>query len=284
MHIAALLNQGRAIRFLAQRGATTKCKNADNHLPMKIATLHKNKEAKKAIRLIEKKHYQSNALRASQIRLYDWLQEHSDRLLRRCHQLEDSVPHRVSSFDLRKLITEQGFTGMTSDDLNELILRHETNPNEVDYQTFLSGKVFIEKPFLLSAFTPKSNKKKKKKKKKKAKNQVPIPIAIQSEGPRTANGNPPIVYVKKHQFVTDTNRFSRDRLPEHALADDSTYCIDPIHPQFVHIHNAGKRQLLTFQVPFSQLIEAICIHCWMPWNPVGDPWLHSAPEHKLSGS
>lgn len=245
MHLAASLNQGRAIRFLAQRGATTKSKNVDNHSPMKTATLHKNKEAKKAIRSVEKKNYQSNALRESQLHLYDWLQEHYDGILRRCHQMEDSVTHRVSSLELRKLITDGGFTGIGTDDFNELILRHQTNPNEVDYQTFLSGKVFIEKPFLLSAFSPKSNKKKKKKTKmKKAKNQVHIPIAVQSEGPRTANGNPPMVYVKKHQFVTDTNRFSRDQLPEHVLADDSTYCIDPIHPQFVHIHNAGKRHLL----------------------------------------
>jgi hypothetical protein len=241
-----MLNQGKAIKFMVQRGGTIKTKNAENQFPIKIAKIWKNKDAKKNIRLIEKKQYnrkimspRSNPDRDYKIHFYDWLQERQDRLLRRFHQVENTSTHRVTSNDFKQIIAEEGFTQITPDDLNELIIRHETNPNEIDYQTFLSGKLFIEKPFLIQTFIRKTNKKKKKQK-KKTKKQVPIPIATRSEGPRTLKGNPPLVYVKKHQFITDLNRFNRDQIPKHILNDDSAYYIDKIDPQFVHINNAGR--------------------------------------------
>jgi len=242
-----MLNQGKAIKFMVQRGGTTRTKNAGNQLPIKIARIWKNKSAKKNIRLVEKKQYsrriispKSNPDRDYKIHFYDWLQERYDRLLRRFHQVENTSTHRVTSNDFKQIITEEGFIQITSDDLNDLIIRHETNPNEIDYQTFLSGKLFIEKPFLMQAFIPKTSKKKKTKKTKK---QVAIPIATRNEGPRTSNGNPPLVYVKKHQFITDQNRFSRDQIPKHIINDDSVYYTDKIDPQFVHINNAGKYNL-----------------------------------------
>jgi hypothetical protein len=94
----------------------------------------------------------------------------------------------------------------------------------------------------MQTFIRKTNKKKKKKK-KKTKKQIAIPIATRHEGPRTLNGNPPLVYVKKHQFITDQNRFSRDQIPKHIINDDSAYYIDKIDPQFVHINNAGRYSL-----------------------------------------
>ena len=54
-----MLNQGKAIKFMVQRGGTTKSKNAENQLPIKIATIRKNKDARKNIRLAEKKTIQS---------------------------------------------------------------------------------------------------------------------------------------------------------------------------------------------------------------------------------
>jgi ankyrin repeat protein len=246
IHLAAMFNQGKAIKFMVQRGGTTKTKNIDNQLPIKLAKIRKSKDARKNIRLVEKKHYnrkitspKSNPDRDYKIHFYDWLQERTDRLLRRFHQVENPSTHRVTSKDLKQIIAEEGFTQINSDDLNDLIIQHETNPNEIDYQTFLSGKLFIEKPFLMQTFIRKS-KKKKKKGKKKTKKQVPIPIAIRHEGPRTSKGNPPLVYIRKHQFITDLNRFNRDQIPKHILQDDSMYYLDKIDPQFVHINNAGR--------------------------------------------
>ncbi|CAF0858837.1 unnamed protein product [Adineta ricciae] len=245
VHLAAMLNQGKAIKFMVQRGGTTRTKNINNQLPMKLAKLYKNKDAKKNIRLVEKKHYnrkifstKSNADRDYKLQFYDWLQERSDCLLRRFQQIENPTTHRITSTDLKQIIAEEGFTQISSDDLNDLIVLHETNPNEIDYQTFISGKLFIEKPFLMQVFADRN---KKKKKKKKTKKQVPIPIAIRDEGPRTAKGKPPLVYVKKHQFITDQNRFSRDQIPTHMINDDSVHYIDKIDPQFVHISNAVYR-------------------------------------------
>ncbi|CAF4332790.1 unnamed protein product [Rotaria socialis] len=245
VHLAARLNQGKSIKFMIQRGGTMKTKNADNQLPIKIAKTFKNKNAIKNIRLAEKKHYsrkvispKSNPDRDYKIHLYDWLQEKYDRLLRRFHQVENSSTHRITSNDLRQIIHEEGFSQITSDDLHDLIVRHETNPNEIDYQMFLSGKLFIDKAFLLSAFIQKTNKKKKTRTTKK---QPAIPIAIRNEGPRTVHGNPPLVYIKKHQFTTDQTRFTRDQTPKHAINDDSAYYLDKPDPQFIHINNAVYR-------------------------------------------
>ncbi|CAF2773850.1 unnamed protein product [Rotaria sp. Silwood2] len=247
VHLAAMLNQGKAIKFMVQRGGTTKTKNVDNQLPIKIAMISKNKDAKKNIRLVEKNQYnrkiispKSNPDRDYKIHFYDWLQERYDRLLRRFHRIENISTHRITPNDLKQIIQEEGFTQITLDDLHDLIIQHETNPNEIDYQTFLSGKLFIEKPFLKQAFLQKTNKNKNKKM-KKIKKQLAIPIAIHNEGSRTSHGNPPLVYIKKHQFITDQNRFNRDQTPKHIINDDSVYYIDKIDPQFVHINNAVYR-------------------------------------------
>ena len=248
-----MLNQGRAIKFLVQRGGSTKAKNAEKQLPIKIATLWKRKEARKMIRLVEKKGYsqklispKSNPNRDFKVHLYDWMQERTDRLLRRFAHVEDAASHRVASADFKRIIAEEGFTQVTVEELDDLILRHETNPHEMDYQLFLSGKLFIDKPFLMRAFLS-TQRKTKNKKKKKTKKQPAIPIATQSEGPRTAKGNPPLIYVQQHRFVTDTNCFSRDRVPDHLIHDDSAHYMDGVDPQFVHVLNAGRDHCRTHE-------------------------------------
>lgn len=240
-----MLNQGQAIRFMVQRGGTTRMKNAEKHLPMKIAKLRKNKDARKSIRVVEKQQYnrkvlspKSNPHRDYKLHLYDWLQERSARLLRRFHQVENPTTHRITSSDVRQILRDEGFTQITAEDLNELLIRHETDPDEIDYQTLLTGRLFVEKPFLLQAFVSKN--KKKKKKTKKTRQQPAIPIATRDEGARTSKGRPPLIYVEKHQFVTDRNRFGRDRTPTHMLSDDSAYYIDQPDPLFVHLSNAGR--------------------------------------------
>lgn len=245
-----MLNQGKAIKFMVQRGGTTRTKNANNQLPIKIAKIFQNKDARKHIRLVEKKHYNrkvlsntSNPNRDYKIHFYDWLQERYNRLLRRFHQVENQNTHLISSNDLREIIREEGFTQITSDDLNDLIIRHEKNPNEIDYRLFLSGKLFIEKPFLIQAFNMKS-KKSRKRIRRKTKKQPLIPIAICHEGSRTSRGNPPLVYVKKHEFTTDRNRFNRDQVPKHIINDDSAYYIDKPELQYVHINNAGIKSFI----------------------------------------
>ncbi len=41
-----MLNQGKSIKFMVQLGGTIKTKNAENQLPIKIAKIYKNKDAK----------------------------------------------------------------------------------------------------------------------------------------------------------------------------------------------------------------------------------------------
>jgi hypothetical protein len=242
-----MLNQARAIQFMVQRGGSTRTKNQHHQSPLKIATIRKNKQAKKAIRLVETRQYHrkvhstlSNPYRDFRIHLYDWLQERYDCLLRRFHHVENHVTHRISSNDLRTIIVEEGFTQITDDDLNDLIIRHETDPNEIDYQTFLSGKLYIDKAFLLSTFISKKKKKKKKNTTIKSNKQNHIPIATLVEDPQIYHEKSAQVYVKQHQFVTDKNRFTCNRIPDHYLVDDSMYYIDQSYPQRIHIHNAGR--------------------------------------------
>ncbi|CAF1023912.1 unnamed protein product [Didymodactylos carnosus] len=245
VHLAAKFNMGQMIKYMVQRGAETKVRNRDNVLPIKIAKSQKNKDAIKSIQLLEKKNYhkllsspRSNPDRDYKIYLYDFIYENQDRLQRRFDHVRVQSADRVPSREMKTILAEEGFTQIHQDDLNDLIILHETNPNEFDYKTFLSGKLFVEKAYMMQQFLPKN---KKKKKKKVAKKQTSIPIALRDEGPRTLNGNPPLVYIPKHQFITDVNRFSRDHIPKHIANDDSAWYLDKTEPNFVHINNAAKR-------------------------------------------
>ena len=248
---------------MVQRGGSTKQKNHNNQSPLKIAVIRKNKQARKAIRFVEKKNYNQPIVSSSQSNLhhhfglhfYDWLQENSNQLLRRCHQLENPESHRIPSIELKRIIDELGFNQSSAEDLENIIRQHETNPNEIDYQTLVTGKLFVNKDCLLSGFLS-SGKLRKKKLKIQTKSQPNIPIATQTEGPRMPKGNPPKVYVKRHQFLTDINRFSRDHVPRHPFEDDSSYYLDAKQPEFVHIHNAGNTFDTVFIVQYDRSLLA----------------------------
>jgi hypothetical protein len=50
-----------------------------------------------------------------------------------------------------------------------------------------------------------------------------------------------MVYQPKHLHFTDTNRFDRDRPPQHPLQDDSPWYLKHPERQFVHICDAANR-------------------------------------------
>ncbi len=64
-------------------------------------------------------------------------------------------------------------------------------------------------------------------------------VAIQDEGPRTANGNPPLIYAPQHINHTDNTRFSRDNLPKNPLEDDSPWYLDKPDKGYVNLCDAG---------------------------------------------
>jgi len=69
-------------------------------------------------------------------------------------------------------------------------------------------------------------------------------VGIQDDGPRTANGNPPIIYAPKHVHLTDNTRFSRDNLPKNPLEDDSPWYLEKPDRSYVNLCDAGKIKLV----------------------------------------
>jgi len=59
------------------------------------------------------------------------------------------------------------------DDLKDICEKHEKERNEIDYKSFLTGKKYLTKPYLMAAFAGKKKKKKKPKKAKKQKQALP---------------------------------------------------------------------------------------------------------------
>ncbi len=51
-------------------------------------------------------------------------------------------------------------------------------------------------------------------------------------------GDPPSIYQPQHIHFTDTNRFNRDKPPEHPLQDDSAWYLNQPDKSFINISNA----------------------------------------------
>ena len=82
----------------------------------------------------------------------------------------------------------------------------------IDVDEFMTGKKYISKAYLMSAFEGKKKKGKKGKKggkKKKGKLKIPLPICLDKDGPRRPDGGPPEKYLEKQRQWTDATRFDR---------------------------------------------------------------------------
>ncbi|CAF4067248.1 unnamed protein product, partial [Rotaria magnacalcarata] len=248
IHYGAASNAGNAIRFLGQRGCNPKAKNNEGLIPKKIADQNKAKDAKKNMRKAEKGFTEMTAnLRPDEFRdwrlmLYDYVCENQERLEKMFEELDvtEQKTGVIPTDGFKKVIEDEEFLGfLKPDDLKDICEKHEKERSEFDYKAFLTGKKYLTKPYLMAAF---AGKKKKKKKPKKAKKQKgALPIAIQDEGPRTANGNPPTIYAPQHIHHTDNTRFSRDNLPKNPLEDDSPWYLDKPDKGYVNLCDAAYR-------------------------------------------
>ncbi|CAF1380014.1 unnamed protein product [Rotaria sordida] len=248
IHYAASSNAGTAIRFLGQRGCNPKAKNLEGLIPKKIADQNKAKDAKKNMRKAEKGYNDMTTnLRPDEFRdwklmLYDYVYENQERLEKIFEELDIAEPKTgvIPTDGFKKVLEDETyFSFLKPDDIKDICEKHEKDRNEFDYKAFLTGKKYLTKPYLMAAF---AGKKKKKKKPKKAKKQKgALPIAIQDEGPRTANGNPPVIYAPQHVHYTDNTRFSRDNLPKNPLEDDSPWYLDKPDRGYVNLCDAAYR-------------------------------------------
>ncbi|CAF0882998.1 unnamed protein product [Adineta ricciae] len=248
IHYAASSNAGTALRFLGQRGCNPKVKNLEGLLPKKIAEQNKAKDAKKNIRKATKGYDEMTLfLRPGEFRdwklvLYDYVYENQERLEKMFEELDVAEPKTgvISTESFQKIIEDEGLLSyIKAEDLKEICDKHEKERHEFDYKAFLTGKKYLTKPYLMAAF---AGKKKKKKKQKKGKKSKPLlPIVVRDDGPRTSNGNPPMIYAPQHVHLTDHTRFSRDNLPRNPLEDDSPWYLDKPDKGYINLCDAAYR-------------------------------------------
>jgi hypothetical protein len=148
---------------------------------------------------------------------------------------------QISKDAFIEVLAEEGFQSLIDNEveIKKLIMSHEKAKDEVDYDLFLSGKKYINKQFLMPSFEGKKKKKKKGGKGKKGKTKIVIPICTLDEGPRM-DGDPPAIYQPQHIHFTDTQRFNRDKPPEHPLQDDSAWYLQNPEKMFVNLSNAAN--------------------------------------------
>jgi ankyrin repeat protein len=246
IHLSASSNSGSCCRFLATRGCNPKAKNLEGDTPKSIAKEKKAKDASKNIRKAEKQYaklskqtMESGGVNWS-IRLYDYMYEHKDRVKDAFATHDPEQTGKITKDSFTEVISQEGFQNLVeTEEMKKLILSHEKTKDQIDYELFLQGKKYINKQFLIASFEGKKKKKKKGKGKKAGKTKIVMPICTLEDGPRLDDGAPPAIYQPQHIHFTDTNRFHRDRPPEHPLQDDSAWYLKQPDKAFVHISNAA---------------------------------------------
>lgn len=101
-----------------------------------------------------------------------------------------------------------------SNQVENILQAHEKEGKKiVNIEEFLSGKKYVSKTYLMSAFEGKKKKGKKGKKGgkkgKKGKLKIPLPICLDKDGPRRPDGGPPVKYLERQLQWMDATRFGR---------------------------------------------------------------------------
>lgn len=104
--------------------------------------------------------------------LYDYVYENQERIEKLFEELDIADPKTgiVPVENFRKMLEDEGLiTLLSAENIKEICEKHEKERNEFDYKTFLTGKKYLTKVYLMAAFAGKKKKKKKPKKGKKQK-------------------------------------------------------------------------------------------------------------------
>ena len=175
------------------------------------------------------------------ISLYDWANERAT-LIAEMFQKFD--PEETGS--IPKDVFEEGLKNIDApvddDILKKIVPLHDKKRDgNVDYNEFLTGKKYVNKQYLMSAFEGKKKKKKGGKGgKKKGKFKLAMPICTMQEGPRANDGGPPEMFIEQHLPFTDDGRYDRDHPPQHPLQDDSAWYLNNPDRTYVNINDAAK--------------------------------------------
>lgn len=192
-------------------GCNPKPKNADGNQPKVLAKENGHKPASKECRKAEKsfgKTGKNNEPWA--ITLYDFCHERSQQLLEIFQKYDVDAERSLPVADFIEALENFGAPMPDENDMKKIAMAHEVSKGQVSYEDFLTGKKYINKQFLMSAYEPKKKKKKGKGgKKKKGKTKIPMNIPTQADGARVEDGGPPELFVPMHIHYTDVNRFNR---------------------------------------------------------------------------
>ncbi|XP_071963707.1 ankyrin repeat and EF-hand domain-containing protein 1-like [Antedon mediterranea] len=247
IHFAAAGGFANCCKFLSQRGCRANTKNDDGMLPKVLAKNSESKEAMKECRKAEKlsKKIQGGGKPPTEpwaIRLYDWSIERQTTLKDRFEDLDKDDEQRITREQFLEVLNDLD-APVDEEDFKTLYLAHDKNKEGfINYSEFLSGKKYVHKTYLMSAFEKKEKKGKKGKKgkKKKGKTKVPMPICIGPNGERTEFGEPPEHLISRHVPFTDTGRFTRDVPPDHPIQDDSAWYLHTPDKTYINLNEAAK--------------------------------------------
>lgn len=251
LHYAAKGGFGPICKFLAQRGCPSTLKNKEGKTPRLLAKDNDHKEALKECRKAEKQSAKlakggSRTGEPFAIRLYDWIQEHEQKVLNIFYQFDPEEDDRGR----KGKITRDNFVmclqtincPLEIEELNQVAQIHDPEKEDaVDYNLFITCKKFINKQFMV--VLGKKKKKKgggKKGKKKKGKTKIPLPICTAPDGPRTRHGGPPSDFIERYVHFTDNTRFDRDNPPSHPIQDDSAWYLNFPDISYMNISDAAK--------------------------------------------
>ncbi|KAK3754399.1 hypothetical protein QZH41_011175, partial [Actinostola sp. cb2023] len=243
LHHAAAEGYGPMCKFLAQRGCPAGLKNKEGKTPKLLAKENEHKEAMKECRKAEK---QSAKLSKGggkggddySVRLYDWLQEHEEKVLGMFQQFdpEDEEGGRHNHLNRENFVMclQSLNCPVEVNDLEKVAIAHDpSKEDKVDYALFISCKKVISKQ-------KKKKKGGKKGRKKKGKTKIPLPICTAPDGPRSKNGGPPQDLLERYVHFTDNTRFGRDNPPVHPIQDDSAWYLNFPDTSYLNISDAAK--------------------------------------------
>ncbi|XP_033736173.1 ankyrin repeat and EF-hand domain-containing protein 1-like isoform X2 [Pecten maximus] len=243
IHNAALNGHAMCCKFLSQRGCNPKPKNNDGETAKSLAKEKEHKEAGKELRKAEKsfgKVGKNNEPWA--IVLYDWVMERSQKLLNAFKRYDPDEKGTIQKDEFSDTLVGMTAPAEEADISKVMTLHDKARDGNIDYNDFFTGKKWINKNYLMSAFEGKKKKKKKggKGKGKKGKFKLAMPICTSEDGPRTYGGAPPEMFIERHIHFTDTGRFDRDRPPKHPLQDDSAWYLQQPEKMYININDATK--------------------------------------------
>ena len=210
-------------------------------MPRTLAKDNGHKEAVKECKKVEKafgKAGKNNEPWA--LHLYDFCCERQQQVLDIFLKFDADGTGTLSKDDFLEGLQNIGAPIPEDTDMKKIFQAHDKGGGIIDYNEFITGKKYINKLYLMSAFEGKKKKKGGKGKKKKGKTKIPMPICTQAEGPRAEDGGPCEMFIPRHIHYTDNSRFDRDRPPAHPLQDDSAWYLDHPEKSYMNINDAVK--------------------------------------------